>query len=385
MAFEAVNKASELREWFCDEAWTEVQPGGRYDVRWNQGYRSDGKFVELDVPRLSVTTWWGTGEPRETKVKFTVEPADGGVEITVVHSGFGAGSKWDTAVEQSERGWSVGLENLKSVLETGVDLRAARRPFLGINLDQLTPERAEKEGIAAEQGIYVLGAVEGSGAEAAGLGQGDVIVSLGGMETPRYQELGAALAAREAGDVVDVEVVRGQVKETIQVTLGTRTQNEAPGSAAELASLLAEKQAEATAELRAALEGVSEEEASQQPAEGEWSVKQVLAHLTSGERAFHTLFASWAVNGWLDGAGVDPDDFPGQLTAVLTVTPTLDGLVERFITDEAETVALMRHLPEVTMAHKARFRRIAEFALFGPMHTQSHIEQIKSAIEAVRS
>jgi uncharacterized protein YndB with AHSA1/START domain len=45
LAFEAVTKASELREWCSDEAWTEVRPGGRYEVRWNQGYRSEGTFA----------------------------------------------------------------------------------------------------------------------------------------------------------------------------------------------------------------------------------------------------------------------------------------------------------------------------------------------------
>ena len=65
LAFEAVTKASELREWFSDEAWTEVRPGGRYDVRWNQGYRADGEFVELDAPHRAVVTWWGTGVYQE--------------------------------------------------------------------------------------------------------------------------------------------------------------------------------------------------------------------------------------------------------------------------------------------------------------------------------
>ena len=66
------------------------------------------------------------------------------------------------------------------------------------------------------------------------------------------------------------------------------------------------------------------------------------------------------------------------------MTPTLEGLVERFITDQAETVEIVRGLPETTLAHKARFRRMADFALYGPDHTREHIEQIKGAIAAVR-
>ena len=314
-----------------------------------------------------------------------MEPADSGVQVTVVHRGFGPGSEWDEAVEASEKGWSLGLENLKSTLESGIDLRTARQPFLGINLDLLTPERAAKEGIAAERGIYVLDTVEGSGARAAGLGKGDAIVALAGKETPGFAELGAALRTCQAGDVVGLELVRGQVQETVKVTLGSRPMREVPESAAEVADQLAQGHAEVNAELKAAVEGVTEAEAGQQPDEGEWSVKQTLAHLSDGERGFHVVLVNIAVNGWLDGGPIYPDQIPGRLDAVLAVTPTLEGLVERFITDQAETVAIVRGLPETTVAHKARFRRMADFILYGPDHTREHIEQIKGAIAAVRS
>ncbi len=53
LAFEAVTKASDLREWFSDEAGTEFRPGGRWEVHWNQGYRAEGRFTELDPPHRS--------------------------------------------------------------------------------------------------------------------------------------------------------------------------------------------------------------------------------------------------------------------------------------------------------------------------------------------
>ncbi len=384
LAFEALTKASELREWCSDEAWTQVQLGGRYDLRWNQGYRSDGRFVELDPPHRAVVTWLGTGEPGKTQVAFSLNPDEGGVKVVIRHSGFGASDDWDKAVEASDQGWSMGVENLKSTLETGVDLRLARRPFLGITFDILTPQRAERDGIAVERGIIVLGAVEGSGAEAAGLGAGDIIVSLGGMETPGYQELGDSLAARQVGDLVDLKLVRGQATETIQVTLGSRPQPDVPETAGELANRLAERHKEASAQLVVALEGVTDAEADQSPAEGEWSVMQVLAHLSTGERGFHNVLVNWALNGWLDGGPIDQNAIPGQLDAALAVTPSLQGMLDRYLTDVAETVELIRRLPDETVLHKARFRRIAEAVHYGPPHTREHVEQIKATIATVR-
>jgi uncharacterized protein YndB with AHSA1/START domain/uncharacterized damage-inducible protein DinB len=384
LAFEAVTKASELREWFGDYAYTQMRPGGRYAVHWNQGYHVEGKFIELDSPKRATITWQGTGEPSETKVRFAVKPADDGVKVMVKHSGFGPGEEWDSALAEAEKGWAAGLENLKSTLETGVDLRIARQPFLGILLGGVDAERAEREGIAVDEGIYINDTLEGTGARTAGLKKGDVIVSLGGADTSRPQELTAALRSHQAGDVVDLDLVRGQERETIQLTLGSRPAPEVPDTAEGLAEFVAEQYKQTDAELKAAVEGLTEEEAAQSPAEGEWSVKEVLAHLSLGERGFHNFLANVALDGWLDGGPGNPTAIPGRLEAVLSMTPSLRGLLDRFFADEAETVAFLQRLPEETLAHKARFYRMRQFLAFVSLHTREHTEQIKGIIEAVR-
>ncbi len=386
LAFEALTRDSELREWFSDQAWTERRPGGRFALHWNQGYHVEGRFLEVDAPRRALVSWQGSGEPGETRVELGVQPAgEEGVAVTVVHSRFGPGGEWEAPLAEARKGWEVGLENLKSTLETGVDLRTARQPFLGINLDLLTPERAEREGIAAEYGIYVGGTVAGSAAEAAGLCNGDVILALGDVQTPTFQALGLALRAHQAGDTVDLDLVRGRERETVSVTLGKRPQPEVPATAAELADQLAARQQEVDAELLAAVAGLSEEDAGECPAEGQWSVKQILAHLSDGERAGHVFLINIAVNGWLDAGPLANEQIEGRLEAILAVTPTLPGLVDRFLADEAETVEILRWLPEQAVVHKARFRRIAQFMLFGPDHTREHVEQIKRAVEAIRT
>ena len=138
------------------------------------------------------------------------------------HSGFGPGAEWEKALAEAERGWAAGLENLKSTLETGVD------------------ERLAKEDFAARRGIYITGTVEG-GARAAGLDKGDVIVALGGVEVSDADGLSAALRAHRAGDVVEVDLVRGRERRTVQVTLGQRSQVEVPKTAEALAEIVAER------------------------------------------------------------------------------------------------------------------------------------------------
>jgi uncharacterized protein YndB with AHSA1/START domain len=384
LAFEAVTGASELREWFGEQAWSDVRPGGRYEVRWGQEERVEGRFVELQPPRRAAITWQRTGDPGKTSVEFAIRPTDDGVKVTLVHGGFGSGPRWDKALARAKSEWSRALENLKSTLETGVDLRLARRPFLGIRFDTLDAERAAKEGIAVEKGIYLNDTVEGSGAREAGLGKGDVIVAVGGVETPGVTELVAALRAGQVGDAVDVDVVHGKERRTVRVVLGQRLQEKVPETTEAAAQFLAGRYQESDAELKAAVEGLMEAEAERCPAAGEWSVKQVLAHLSIAERDVQSYLGTVALAGWEDDGPHNPSIIPGRLAAVLAVTPTLKGLLERFLADEQETVAFVRGLPVETVAHKARFYRIGQNVTYFADHVREHVEQIKKTVEAVR-
>jgi hypothetical protein len=54
-----------------------------------------------------------------------LRPAGGAAELTLVHSGWGAGEDWDAAVQMHEQGWSFFLDNLKAYLERGEDARGS--------------------------------------------------------------------------------------------------------------------------------------------------------------------------------------------------------------------------------------------------------------------
>ena len=149
--------------------------GGLFEVRWNSGYEARGVFTAYSPPRALAFTWGSPYEPGETSVKVTLKPVEGGTKVTLTHSGFGTGKKWAGRAEEAEREWSGGLDNLKSTLETGLDLRQMNQPRLGLGW----------ETAPGETGALVTAVIAGGPCDQAGLTRGDVIVKLCG---PQGQE-----------------------------------------------------------------------------------------------------------------------------------------------------------------------------------------------------
>ena len=94
--------------------------------------------------------------------------------------------------------------------------------FLGVRPAPLSPELAQEAGLEAQEGVAVLTIVEGSGAEAAGIEPGDVIVSADGEPLRSVEDLYEILRDRDPGDRLELEIVRGGERQTIAVELTGR-------------------------------------------------------------------------------------------------------------------------------------------------------------------
>lgn len=381
--FAALTEAGRLREWLCDHVWSDPRPGGRYSLRWNSGYEARGTFVELEAPEEITMIWQGMEAPGPTLVAWELEEGEGGTEVALEHGGFGRGTYWDTAYAEAKHGWELALENLQSVLVEGVDLRQLRQAFWGVHIDEVDARRAEEEGIATTSGIYVPDVVEGGAAEEAGVQAGDVIVALGDHQITGFPSMGVAMSTFRAGDTVAVGLVRGQEELTVSVTMGSREMPEVPGDPEEALGRLRQRYEELQEALTEATAGVSEEEASLPPAEGEWTVKQVLAHLSGGERFLHRLIVRLAMGQWVEG-NFDPTRVPDVEAVILEMAPTLAGQMERFLGDMEETLLLVEHLPEAARAERYRYREIVSTVLRFGEHVEEHVGQIRDTVAAVR-
>jgi uncharacterized protein YndB with AHSA1/START domain len=385
--YRAFTRATALREWFCDAALADARLRGRVYFWWNSDYYACGEFTALTPDESLAFTWHGRNEPATTQVQVLLEAEGEATRVTVTHAGAGSDKAWAETVKQFERGWEVGLENLKSVLETGQDLRYIRRPMLGITISEFNAEIAAKLGVPVTEGIRLEDVVEGMGAQAAGLQQDDVIVGIGGAEVTGWPTLSRALQAHRAGDNVEVVFYRGSEKKSVTMELSRRPLPEVPATPEALAEAVRQVYAELDAELTQFFDGVSEAEASYRPAPDEWSAKETLAHLVVGERELHAWLADLLNDDerWSDHFE-NPTNVLARLKATLAAFPALPALLEELKRHETETIAMLAALPPEFVAHKGSYLRLGYNLLEIPgYHTRTHLEQMRAAVAAARS
>ena len=126
----------------------------------------------------------------------------------------------------SQTGGSVGIgfaisSNLaKRVTTQLAEYGTTRRGWLGVFIQEVTPDIAESLGLDEAMGALVSTVNESSPAEAAGLEPGDVIVRFDGKSIEKMRDLPRIVAETEIGATVDVDLIRNGSSMTVQVTLG---------------------------------------------------------------------------------------------------------------------------------------------------------------------
>jgi uncharacterized protein (TIGR03086 family) len=117
-AFALITEPDRLRRWKTVSARVELRAGGQY--RWTvvPGHVATGTFIEVDPGRRIVFGWGWEGDtdlgPDASTVTITVEPAEGGTLVRLVHA--------DLTDEQAAShlmGWNHFFERLQRAASTG--------------------------------------------------------------------------------------------------------------------------------------------------------------------------------------------------------------------------------------------------------------------------
>ncbi|MBS0395106.1 MAG: DegQ family serine endoprotease [Proteobacteria bacterium] len=105
-------------------------------------------------------------------------------------------------------GFAIPSNMVRSVMDQLVKYGEVKRGILGVNIQSVTPDLAEKLGQADLAGAFVQQVVEGSAAEKAGVKAGDVITSVNGQAVKSSSELRNRIGLMRIGESVDLGIVR---------------------------------------------------------------------------------------------------------------------------------------------------------------------------------
>jgi len=105
-------------------------------------------------------------------------------------------------------GFAIPVNVAKRNLDDLITLGKVRRSWLGVYIQQVTPEIAEQFDLEEAEGVLVGDVIEDSPAEEAGLARGDVIIAVNQAAVNTPQELQDTIRALEIGEKAELTVKR---------------------------------------------------------------------------------------------------------------------------------------------------------------------------------
>ena len=378
-AYQAFTNSTSMREWLCDVATAQPHPRGRMYLWWRGDFYSSGHYLELDENKRVKFRWFSNIDSAPTEVTVTFTEKDGGTLVSLMHE-VPDDPSWAKSAEAFRENWVSSLENLKSVLETGVDLRIANRPMLGIVPGDFTVEQAKALGVPVREGMRLDDVVEGMGAKRAGLQKDDVLVEMAHNPiTKDFNSLTNAIAGKKGGDRVEVVFYRGTEKKTIKMELGKRPMPKVPFDPVELARQAREVYESALTKLERCFDNYSDEQAMRRPAPNEWSALEVVAHLILGER-FNSIFLTSLIDGYeltADGFGTN---VTAQVEAMVKANPSIKMMLYTLRRAVDEILAYTELIPEEFTLNTGSYYRFGFNLLQPNFHITAHTQQIKDAL-----
>ena len=107
---------------------------------------------------------------------------------------------------------------MEQIVKTG----SVTRGWVGIEVQELTPELAESFKLAATEGALIAGVMRGSPADKAGIKPGDVLIQVDGKKVKDAQVMLDLIAALQPGSAARFTVKREGRDLALGITIGKR-------------------------------------------------------------------------------------------------------------------------------------------------------------------
>lgn len=119
-------------------------------------------------------------------------------------------------------GFAIPVSLAKNVMEQIVKSGGVTRGWVGIEVQEITPELAESFKLSGVQGALIAGVMRGSPADKAGIRPGDVLTRVTGKRVKDAQVMLELIAALEPGKTARFDLKREGRDVAVDVTIGKR-------------------------------------------------------------------------------------------------------------------------------------------------------------------
>lgn len=123
-------------------------------------------------------------------------------------------------------GFAIPINMAKEILNDLKSKKGVSRGWLGVVIQQITPELAKALSLPGTEGALVADVSPGGPADKAGLKRGDVITKFGGKEVKTSQDLPRMVAGNKPGSMVELQVERLGQSKTVRMALGDLKEGE---------------------------------------------------------------------------------------------------------------------------------------------------------------
>ena len=123
-------------------------------------------------------------------------------------------------------GFAIPINLAKGIIDQLKAKGEVTRGWLGVGIQDLTPELADYYGLKAEKGVLVTQVFEGDPADRAGIKVNDIILSVDGERVSTGRELSAMIANTPVGRKIKIDMIRDGKKKALTVTLAKRDDDE---------------------------------------------------------------------------------------------------------------------------------------------------------------
>jgi len=119
-------------------------------------------------------------------------------------------------------GFAIPVSLARNVMEQIIKTGTVTRGWIGVEVQEITPELAESFGMPSTDGALIAGVMRGSPADKAGIRPGDVLLAIEGKKVADAQNMLELIAALEPGKPGKISLRRDGKAVDVQAVIGKR-------------------------------------------------------------------------------------------------------------------------------------------------------------------